>query len=195
MMDLHGLCAARRKIDYTAKRGWRGSDARQLSTMVIDSARAADATMRAMSDIPRQVYVPPMRPGDVPPCPKVIDSMGEENVVRMMSDFYSELEQSSIRDMFPADMQRASQKSALFFITLLGGPPYYAQIFGNPAMRARHMPFEITPAARNVWMACFERVLAHPERYSFPADKVEPFLAFLRGFSMWMVNTAEQPTA
>ena len=57
-------------------------------------------------------------------------------------------------------------------------------------MRARHLRFVITPAARVEWLACFERVLARaPERYGFPAEHLPGFRAFLRDFSLWMVNT------
>jgi hemoglobin len=56
----------------------------------------------------------------------------------MMSDLYKELEQSEVRHLFPADMEEASKKSALFFIGLLGGPPLYVQKFGSPRMRAAY---------------------------------------------------------
>src|SRR5262245_14846927 len=68
----------------------------------------------------------------------------------MMEDFYAELEQSTLRPLFPADMMAASRKSAAFFIGLLGGPPLYHQRYGNPMMRARHMAFTIMPRARGV---------------------------------------------
>jgi hemoglobin len=56
-------------------------------------------------------------------------------------------------------------------------------------MRARHLPFSITPRARQVWLDCFERVLAGaPARYGFPAEHLAGFRAFLRDFSLWMVN-------
>jgi hemoglobin len=109
----------------------------------------------------------------------------------MIEDFYRELERSTLRPLFPADMVAASRKSAAFFVGLLGGPPLYHQRHGNPMMRARHLPFSITLAARDEWLACFDRVLAHaPERYGFPAQHLPGFRAFLEGFSLWMVNTA-----
>lgn len=117
--------------------------------------------------------------------------MGEENLFRMIEDFYLELDRSSppLRALFPADMVAASRKSAAFFAGVLGGPPLYHQHYGNPMMRARHMKFVITGALRDEWLACFDRVLAHAvERYGFPADELPAFRDFLRGFSMWMVN-------
>ena len=116
--------------------------------------------------------------------------MGETAIVRMIEDFYRELERSPLRPLFPANMMAAAQKSAAFFVGLLGGPPLYHQRYGNPMMRARHLPFRITPRAREEWLACFERVLADaPTRHGFPLQHLSGFRAFLRDFSLWMVNT------
>lgn len=140
----------------------------------------------------RQIYVPPGGPPRLAaPDPAIYEAMGEENIFAMLEEFYRELEQSPLRSMFPRNMVKASQKSAAFFVGLLGGPPLYHERYGNPMMRARHMPFVIDEAARREWMACFDRVLAHaPEKYNFPAEHLPGFRAFLEGFSEWMVNTA-----
>ena len=141
----------------------------------------------------RPIYVPPVNPGAIPaPSREIYARMGEAAIVRMIEDFYRELEGSSLRPLFPADMMAAAQKSAAFFVGLLGGPPLYHQRYGNPMMRARHLPFRITPRAREEWLACFERVLADAtERYGFPAEHLPGFRTFLREFSRWMVNTRE----
>jgi hemoglobin len=56
-------------------------------------------------------------------------------------------------------------------------------------MRARHLPFEIDEAARQVWLGCFEKTLKNAgEKYNFPAQHLEGFKIFLRDFSAWMVN-------
>jgi hemoglobin len=140
----------------------------------------------------RAIYTPPTGPPQGPgPNPEIYKAMGESNIFRMMSDFYKELEQSEIRHLFPPDMEEASKKSALFFITLLGGPPLYFQKFGPPRMRARHLPFEIDEPARQVWLACFDKVLEGADmKYDFPARHLAGFKEFLRGFSAWMVNKA-----
>lgn len=141
---------------------------------------------------PKQFYVPPGGPPRVPsPSPEIYTRMGQEKIFAMLSDFYKELANSDIRDMFPKDMERASQKSAAFFVGLLGGPPLYHQKYGSPMMRARHMPFAIDEASRRVWLACFDAVLAEaPAKYGFPVEHLPQFREFLVGFSGWMVNTA-----
>lgn len=140
----------------------------------------------------RQIYVPPGGTLRVnPPDPTIYAAMGADAIEQMLEDFYVELEHSWLRPMFPHDMVAASRKSAAFFIGLLGGPPLYQQRYGNPAMRARHMPFPIDEAARLEWLRCFNVVLADaPARYNFPAEHLPGFRAFLDGFSRWMVNTA-----
>lgn len=140
----------------------------------------------------RTIYTPPGGPPRVsPPSQEIYAAMGAENIVQMLEDFYRELERSWLRPMFADDMVAASRKSAAFFIGLLGGPPLYHQLYGNPAMRARHMPFPIDEAARQEWLRCFDAVLADaPARYAFPAEHLAGFRAFLDGFAGWMVNTA-----
>ena len=140
----------------------------------------------------RAIYVPPGGPPRVAaPDPAIYEQMGLDAIVQMVEDFYAELAQSAIREMFPVDMVAASRKSAAFFVGLLGGPPLYHQLYGNPAMRARHMPFPIDEAARQEWLRCFDAVLADaPARYNFPAEHLAGFRTFLHGFSAWMVNTA-----
>jgi hemoglobin len=140
----------------------------------------------------QQPYTPSGGPNQAaPPSHEIYAQMGQANIFRMLADFYAELEQSSIRFMFPQDMQKASEKSAAFFVGLLGGPPLYHERYGNPAMRARHRPFPIDEVARQVWLDCFEAVLADAvTKYDFPAEHLPGFHDFLRGFSRWMVNTA-----
>ncbi|OQY92550.1 MAG: hypothetical protein B6D41_08230 [Chloroflexi bacterium UTCFX4] len=135
-------------------------------------------------------FIPPVQPQQiVSPSRAIYTVMGQENITRMMEDFYVELEASSIRAMFPADMRAAAHKSATYFIGIMGGPPLYQQRYGNPMMRARHLPFPITQAARDEWLDCFERVLQDaPARYQFPSEHLDGFREFLRGFSTWMIN-------
>src|SRR2546426_217323 len=103
---------------------------------------------------------PPQGPG---PSREIYPLMGEENIFKMMSDFYKALEKSSVRDLFPPEMQEASRKSAKFFVQVLGGPPLYVIDHGPPRMRARHLPFEIDEAARQVWLGCFEKTLENAD--------------------------------
>jgi hemoglobin len=140
----------------------------------------------------RDFYVPPNGPPQgEPPNHEIYHLMGEENIFKMMEAFYRELEHSSLRPLFPADMVEASRRSAAFFVGLLGGPPLYHQLYGSPMMRARHLPFPIDEAARLEWLTCFGRVLDQAvDQYNFPEQHLEGFWNFLVAFSGWMVNKA-----
>ena len=141
----------------------------------------------------RNVFVPSINPAVIAgPSREIYQCMGRDPIDRMLEDFYRELGSSPIRAMFPQDLEASSRKSAAFFAQLFGGPQEYSDRYGPPRMRARHMAFRITPQAREEWLACFERVLGRAvSDYNFPAEHLEGFRSFLRQFSLWMVNTAE----
>jgi hemoglobin len=137
----------------------------------------------------RNIYTPPGGPPQTGPSREIYALMGEENIFKMLSDFYRELEKSPIRHLFPPDMQEASQKSAKFFVQVLGGPPLYVIDHGPPRMRARHLPFEIDETARQIWFGCFMKTLEKAEeKYRFPSQYLQGFKDFLQDFSSWMVN-------
>src|SRR5256885_1169370 len=140
----------------------------------------------------RPIYTPPGGPPQGPgPSREIYGAMGEANIFRMISDLYKELEKSEVRGLFPRDMEEASKKSAAFFVGLLGGPPLYVEKYGSPRMRARHLPFEIDERARQIWLACFDRVLEGADaKYQFPMEHMQSFKDFLKSFSTWMVNKA-----
>ncbi len=125
---------------------------------------------------------PPQGP---PPDPEILKELGEEGVRRLLDLHYGNLEQSSIRGMFPENMKASAEKSADFFIQSMGGKPYYSQKYGSPRMRARHLPFTITEGSRQIWVDCFKRAM---DELPFPEKYREKFLEYLESFSAWMVN-------
>jgi len=144
----------------------------------------------------RPVYTPPGGPPTNTSVSKQIHAhMGDENIRAMISAFYDELVRSPVAHLFPGTpegLAEAKDRSASFFIFLLGGEPVYQRKYGPPMMRARHMPFRIDEAARTAWLACFDRVLDEaPEKYGFPAEHLSGFRDFLGKFSAWMVNAAD----
>ncbi|HEY5039140.1 MAG TPA: hypothetical protein VIJ93_08735, partial [bacterium] len=66
--------------------------------------------------MPRDIHTPTSGPPQGGPSREIYALMGEENIFKMMSDFYKELGKSSIRPLFPQDLEEASQKSAKFFV-------------------------------------------------------------------------------
>lgn len=140
----------------------------------------------------RPVWVPPEGPGAVAPPPRGIwEALGEDGVFELLADVYRRFESTPIRGLFPDDLLRASERSAAFFVQLLGGPPLFSERYGPPRMRMRHLPFEIDGQARLVWLRCFEGAVQDSAAAGvFPEQHVPGFVAFLRGFSAWMVNVA-----
>ncbi|CAF23703.1 hypothetical protein [Candidatus Protochlamydia amoebophila] len=141
-----------------------------------------------------EFYVPPSGPPQgITPDSRIYSLMGEDNIYKMLEDFYLELEKSSIRHLFPADMKAASKKSAAFFVFICGGPPLYQQQFGSPRMRQRHLPFAIDEEARQVWLHSFKHILQGAEqKYCFPMEYMGSFYRFLDQFSTWMINTQSE---
>ena len=139
----------------------------------------------------RQIFVPPDGPPrtDRPPR-EIFACMGEENIRQMIRDFYDQLAISAIRELFNTNMTEAAERSADYFVQLLGGPACYTEKHGAPRLRARHLPFRITEADRAEWLRCFANVLEDaPGRYGFPPAHLDAFRTFLDAFSRWMVNT------
>ena len=138
-----------------------------------------------------EIYQPPGGPPQEGPSREIYAAMGEEAIFTMCRDFYRELEKSSLRPLFPHDMEEASQRSAAFFVGLLGGPPLYQRLYGPPRMRQQHLAFSIDAEAREIWLDCFRKTLVDAEaRYAFPAEHLPGFIRFLETFSAWMVNRA-----
>jgi len=141
----------------------------------------------------KPIHVPGMNPGDFPRLnPAIYQAMGTDNIFTMLENFYKVLEKSSIRDMFAQDMIAASKRSAAFYVQLLGGPSLYNEKYGNPMMRKRHFPFEITEEKRVIWVNCFFTALENAtERYNFPEEELPVFKKWIEEFSRWMVNTKD----
>jgi hemoglobin len=119
--------------------------------------------------------------------------MRETGIYSMLAELYQRLGASEIRHLFPKtepELLEASKRSAAFFVEFLGGPPSYSTQYGAPKMRQRHLPFVIDDDARQIWLACFDAVLADaPDKHGFPRAHLPGFKKWLSEFSKWMVNT------
>lgn len=66
-------------------------------------------------------------------------------------------EYHGIRKLHPQDLSGSREKLHLFLSGWLGGPPLYAEKYGHPMLRARHLPFAIGIAERDAWLACMSQ--------------------------------------
>lgn len=85
---------------------------------------------------------------------------GEETIQKLVIAFYPKVYADPILSpLFEGDMQEIMRKQKMFLTQFLGGPTLYSNEFGPPAMRARHLPFEITPTRRKAWLACMKEAM------------------------------------
>jgi len=126
------------------------------------------------------------------PHPAIYEALGTEGVVRLIRAFYLEIGRSPVAHLFPQGeaLMASADNSALFWVTILGGPPLYEEKHGKPLIRQRHFKFPITGEFRAHWLACWDPVLAvAPETLGFPREHIPGFRAWINTFSAWIVNT------
>jgi len=79
---------------------------------------------------------------------------GHETFVHLVDVFYDGVAQDEIlRPMYPEeDLGPAKERLLLFLEQYWGGPKTYGETRGHPRLRMRHMPFRVSPAARDAWL-------------------------------------------
>lgn len=86
--------------------------------------------------------------------------IGEEKLHRMIDIFYSYVAADDrMNFLFPDDLAETAYKQKLFQTQFLGGPNLYNQEYGHPMMKMRHMPFRITPKAKEAWLENMEKAM------------------------------------
>ncbi|WP_277673473.1 globin [Piscibacillus halophilus] len=89
---------------------------------------------------------------------------GAEAVDRLVEAFYKRVGQHpDLTPIFPDDLTETARKQKQFLTQFFGGPPLYIQEHGHPMLRARHMPFPITPTRRDAWLECMAGALEEAE--------------------------------
>ncbi len=88
---------------------------------------------------------------------------GAEKLRALVDGFYRLMDTTPeyypIRKLHPQDLAGSAEKLYLFLSGWLGGPPLYQQKFGQPFLRARHLPFAIGETERDLWVACMRQAL------------------------------------
>jgi hemoglobin len=103
--------------------------------------------------------------------PTPYDALGGAEKLRALVDRFYQLmdtqpEYYAIRKLHPQELSGSAEKMHLLLSGGLGGPPLYLQKFGQPFLRARHLPFPIGATARDLWLACMRQAMrdAHVEQ-------------------------------
>jgi len=88
---------------------------------------------------------------------------GAENLRALVDRFYELMDEQpeyyAIRKLHPQDLSGSAEKLYLFLSGWLGGPPLYQEKYGQPFLRARHLPFSIGAIERDLWLACMRQAL------------------------------------
>ncbi|OAB26084.1 globin [Paenibacillus macquariensis subsp. defensor] len=85
---------------------------------------------------------------------------GQQGVRKLVESFYPKvLRDPLLSPLFPKDISSTMDKQEMFLSQFFGGPDLYTSEFGHPRMRARHMPFAITPIHADAWLSCMSEAL------------------------------------
>ena len=79
---------------------------------------------------------------------------GHETFAKIIAVFYQGVAADPVlRAMYPEeDLGPAERRMLLFTEQYWGGPRTYLEERGHPRLRMRHMPFAVTPEARDRWL-------------------------------------------
>jgi hemoglobin len=95
---------------------------------------------------------------------------GQETIDQLVDVFYPRVyADEELRPLFEGDMEEIKRKQRMFLPQFLGGPALYSQEFGPPAMRDRHLPFEVTPRRAKCWLRCMKEAFEEIGLYDNPA--------------------------
>ncbi|TDQ42140.1 globin [Aureibacillus halotolerans] len=122
--------------------------------------------------------------------PSPYDMIGGENVVKdLVEKFYQRVSSHpELSPIFPEDLTETRRKQVQFMTQFLGGPSLYTEEHGHPRLRARHLPFQITPSRAQAWLECMQLALSETE-----ADEHEKRMLFerLKHTAQHMINTPQ----
>lgn len=85
---------------------------------------------------------------------------GGPTVARLVEAFYRRVaEHPDLAPIFPDDLRPVAEKQLAFLTQFFGGPPLFAEQYGPPRLRARHLPHPITPKRTDAWLACMSEAM------------------------------------
>lgn len=87
-------------------------------------------------------------------------AIGPELLDRLVRAFYARVAvDPELSPIFPKDLTETAEKQRRFLTQFLGGPALYTEVHGHPRLRARHLPFPITPARARAWLRNMEAAM------------------------------------
>ncbi len=118
---------------------------------------------------------------------EIYPAIGEEGFQRLVAAFYRQVpEDDVLGPMYPPDdLAGAERRLRDFLVGRFGGPQRYIEQRGHPRLRARHLPFPITPAARDRWIALMTRAL---DEAALPPSVSNALGVFFQAVATTMIN-------
>ncbi|PLR81819.1 globin [Bacillus canaveralius] len=121
--------------------------------------------------------------------PTPFDAIGEKTLHQLVDAFYRRVGQHpDLTPIFPNDLSETARKQKQFLTQYLGGPALYTAEHGHPMMRARHTPFEITPARAKAWLSCMSEAM---DETGLEGQLRKDFYARLVLTAQHMINTPD----
>lgn len=113
--------------------------------------------------------------------------VGADGFTRLVSAFYRQVPADDILGpMYPPDdLHAAEARLRDFLIFRFGGPPTYIEQRGHPKLRLRHMPFALTPAARDRWVSLMQNAL---DEAALRSDASELLRQFFDHTATFLIN-------
>lgn len=88
------------------------------------------------------------------------EEIGAEKLSDLIDRFYAKVaNHPDLIPIFPEDLTETARKQKQFQTQYLGGPNLFTEEHGHPMMRARHMPFKITPKRAAAWLQCMSEAM------------------------------------
>lgn len=126
------------------------------------------------------------------PEPSLYDAIGgSATFERLVAGFYEGVAQDPLlRPMYPKeDLGPAARRLQLFLEQYWGGPRTYSDERGHPRLRMRHVPFRVTPAARDAWLIHMRRSL---DQLNLSPEHDHALWEHMLRAAMMLVNTMEE---
>ena len=129
---------------------------------------------------------------DSPPTATFYDAIGgAETFARLVHRFYEGVATDpELRPMYPEDdLAGAEERLRMFLEQYWGGPRTYTERRGHPRLRLRHVPYAVTPRARDRWLHHMRVAL---DELELPAAADKRFWDYLVSSAHSLVNTFEE---
>ena len=115
---------------------------------------------------------------------------GADAFTRLTAEFYRRVATDEVlRPLYPeADLAPAERRLRMFLEQYWGGPTTYSKERGHPRLRMRHVPFAVTPLARDRWL---EHMNAAVDTLDLDPEDEEALRGYFQMAALSLVNRVE----